>query len=75
MSSFLLWLLSGAAVAIAAAIKFFSMGKKAQKAEDLEGKVKGYERNIETVGKASSARSDAERDARSGMLDDEWTRD
>ncbi|ELT47725.1 MULTISPECIES: hypothetical protein [Brucella] len=75
MSTILLGILMGAAAIAALFYKAFSAGKKVQSAEDLRGKADSYEKEIERIGRAADARASAERDARGGMLDDEWTRD
>lgn len=75
MTTILVGILTGAAAIAALLYKAFSAGKKVQSAEDLRGKVNSYEKEFEKVGRASDARATAERDARGGMLDDEWTRD
>lgn len=75
MSTILLGILTGAAVMAALFYKVFSAGKNVQSAEDLRGKADSYEKEIEKIGRAAEARASAERDARGGMLDDEWTRD
>lgn len=75
MSMTLIGIISGAAAIAALFFKAFSMGKKAQSAEVERGKVEGYEKEIGKVNRAANARASAERDARGGVLDDEWTRD
>lgn len=75
MSTILLGILVGAAAIAALFFKAFSAGKKVQSAEDLRGKADSYEKEIERIGRAADARASAERDARGGVLDDEWTRD
>lgn len=75
MTTILVSIFAGAAAIAALFFKAFSAGKKVQSAEDLRGKVDSYEKELEKIGRASDARASAERDARGGMLDDEWTRD
>ncbi|SBW13806.1 putative membrane protein [Brucella sp. 10RB9215] len=75
MSTILLGILTGAAATAALLYKAFSAGKRVQSAEDLRGKAGSYEKEIERIGRAADARASAERDARGGLLDDEWTRD
>lgn len=50
-------------------------GKRAGDADAAKEKADALEDEIDRIGRAGTARADAERAARGGLLDDEWTRD
>lgn len=65
----------GTAAFLAAVLwKSFVAGKAAQSGANQKDRADAYEEGIERIGKANTARHDAERAARGGVLDDEWTR-
>lgn len=50
-------------------------GRDIEAGKAAKEKADAHEAEIDRIGRANAARRDAERDARGGMLDDEWTRD
>jgi len=61
-------------IVLVSVIWLIGVGRKLQTAEHEKERADAFETEMERVGSANAARAAAERDARNGVLDDQWTR-
>lgn len=63
-----------ATIVLVVVVWLIRVGKTLQTAEHEKERADAFETEMERVGRANAARADAERAARDGLLNDEWTR-